>query len=64
MLEKKPPTPLECLSFINRSLTPLYFAILINGIVEGLDDMNMREIVSDTTVIAYCGLYCWACKRF
>lgn len=24
----------------------------------------MKEIVSDTNMVAYCGLYCGACKRY
>ena len=47
MLKQKPSKPLESLSLIDGSITPLFFAYLINGIVEGLDDMKMIQDQSD-----------------
>ena len=40
MLKQKPPESLEGFALIDGSLTPLFFADLINGIVEGFNDMK------------------------
>jgi len=29
-----------------------------------MEGFNMKEIVSDQALVAYCGLYCGACKRY
>ena len=40
MLKQKPPKALEGFTLIDGSLAPLFFTDLVNGIVEGLDDME------------------------